>query len=380
MILFVNARIFDGTGAAPYLGELLVDGKRIAEVRRCEQVPIPREGKQVVDAAACTLMPGMTEPHAHLTWSSSLEKLAPATHLPPEELALTAARNARILLDAGFTSAHSAGSPSRRLEVVLKKHIDSGGLPGPRLVPAGIERQPPTDVRELINESVALGTKAVKLRIRGGSALCAAGEQARESGVWLTGHAQAAETIKLGLRAGFRLLYECTHADAEALELLEQHRDDIFVAPCVGILQATLDAMPPPHSDMSQMKADAAKVLAARSRLMPELKRRGIRVLPGGEYGFPFNPNGRNARDLELFVRHFGFTPTEALVAATKLGGALMGQQHELGLLKSGYLADLLLLQADPTQDVRVLQDKRNFVAIMKEGAFHQTAPLAVAA
>ena len=59
-------------------------------------------------------------------------------------------------------------------------------------------------------------------------------------------------------------------------------------------------------------------------RVMPELHRRGVRVLPGGDYGFAYNPIGRNARDLELFVTLFGFTPTDALVAATSHGGELM--------------------------------------------------------
>jgi hypothetical protein len=69
-------------------------------------------------------------------------------------------------------------------------------------------------------------------------------------------------------------------------------------------------------------------------------------------YGFPFNPNGRNARDIELFVRHFGYTPTEALVAATKLGGEIMGMGDELGQVKQGYLADLLLVDGDPTVEL----------------------------
>jgi imidazolonepropionase-like amidohydrolase len=105
---------------------------------------------------------------------------------------------------------------------------------------------------------------------------------------------------------------------------------------------------------------------------MPELKRRGVRLLPGGDYGFPFNPNGRNARDLELFVRHFGYTPTEALMAATRLGGQIMGMGHELGQVKPGFLADLLLVDGDPTQDVSVLQDKGRLLAIMKGGQFHK--------
>jgi imidazolonepropionase-like amidohydrolase len=278
-------------------------------------------------------------------------------------------------------------------------------MPGPRLIPSSIEREPPADdarlqagivaehghgpeaVRAFVKSCAELGAKAVKFLLSGESALKpgasmqllytedeirAAGEQARESGVWLTGHAHAAEAIKMGLRHGFRVLYHCTYADQEAIEMLAAKREEIFVAPTLGIVQATLDAKPPPHFDMTHMKEDAAIVLAHQKKLAPELKRRGVRLLPGGDYGFPFNPNGRNARDLELFVQHLGYTATEALMAATKLGGEIMGMSNELGLVKAGYLADLLLVKGDPTVNVAILQDKNNLLAIMKDGQFHQ--------
>jgi imidazolonepropionase-like amidohydrolase len=183
--------------------------------------------------------------------------------------------------------------------------------------------------------------------------------------------------VKLGVRNGFRILYHCTYSDSEAMDLLESRREQMFVAPSIGIVQATLDATPPPHFDMTHMKADATTVLEHQQRLAPELRKRGVRLLPGGDYGFPFNPTGRNARDLELFVRYLGFTPTEALVAATQWGGELMGMGHELGRIKTGYLADLLLVQGDPTANVAVLQDKNNLLAIMKDGRFHKV-PAAV--
>jgi len=203
--------------------------------------------------------------------------------------------------------------------------------------------------------------------------ISAAGKQARESNVWLSGHAHAAEAIRMGLRNGFRVLYHCTYADEEAVDMLEARKDEIFVAPTLGIVQATLDAMPPPHFDMGHMKADAAVVLERQAKLAPILRKRGVRLLPGGDYGFPFNPIGRNARDLELFVRYLGYTPAEALVAATRLGGEIMGIGDELGQIKAGYLADLLLVRGDPTRDVGLLQDKRNLLAIMKDGQFHKT-------
>ena len=404
MILFSNTRIFDGSGSKPFTGEVLIEGHRISGVSR-DGVALSREGATVIDCEGATLMPGLTEAHAHLSWPCSVERFVPGMHLPPEDLLLNTARNARILLDHGFTSAYSGGALGKTLEVSLKAHIDSGGMPGPRLIASSIEREPPSDdhpiapehveqhgsgpnaIRAFVRSCAELGARSVKFLLSGESALKpgasmqllyspeeieAAGEQGRASGVWLTGHAHAPAAIKLGVRNGFHALYHCTYADDEAVDLLTQHKDELFVAPTIGIAQATLDARPPPHFDMTHMKQDAAVVIERQSRLMPELKRRGIRLLPGGDYGFPFNPNGRNARDLELFTRYFGFTATEALVAATRYGGELMGMGHELGQIRAGYLADLLLVRGDPTADVAILQDKTNLVAIMKDGRFHK--------
>jgi len=405
-ILFTHVRVFDGTGAAPYAADVMVEDERIAAIHRSDANPsTPPAGSTVVDGKGATLMPGLIESHAHLSWPSSVERFVPGMNLAPDDLVLNAARNARILIDHGFTSAYSGGALSRTLDVSLKAAIDSGGIPGPRLVASSIEREPPSATAQLNAGTVAdhgsgpdamrafvkscaeIGAKSVKFLISGESALKpgasmqvmyteeelqAAGAQARESDVWLTGHAHASEAVKMGLRSGFRVLYHCTYADAEAIDLLEANKDAIFVAPTIGIVQATLDAKPPPHFDMSHMKTDAQTVLEHQSKLVPELKRRGVRLLPGGDYGFPFNPTGRNARDLELFVRYFGYTATEALMAATRLGGQIMGMGHELGQIKVGYLADLLLVEGDPTRDVAILQDKSRLLAIMKAGRFHK--------
>jgi len=399
--VFTQARIFDGSGAALFAGEVRVEGTRITEVARAPQT-VSRADARVIDCGGRVLMPGLVEAHAHLTWPTSVEKFVPGMYLPPEELALTAARNARILLDHGFTSAYSAGALSKTLEISLNAHLVSGGLPGPRLIPSSVEREPPNDgaldpgkadahgrgpeaVRAFLQECKKMGAKSVKFLISGESALKpgasqellytddelqAAGEEARAQDLWLTGHAHAAAAVKQGARYGFRVLYHCTYADEEALDLLEARKEEIFIAPSIGIVQATLDASPPPHMDMRHMKADAAIVLEHQRELVPELRKRGLRVLPGGDYGFPFNPNGRNAWDLELWVRHLGYTPAEVLHAATALGGQLMGL--DVGQIKPGQLADLLLVDGDPTEDVRVLQDKHRLFAIMQDGRFHK--------
>jgi imidazolonepropionase-like amidohydrolase len=403
--LFTNVSIFDGTGSAPFAGEVRVEGNRIAEIVRSGSPPSPREDATVIDGRGATLMPGLVEPHAHLTWPSSVERFVPGMMLPNEDLALNTARNARVLLDHGYTSAYSAGALSKTLEVYLKSHIDSGSIPGPRLIPSSIEREPPSEsaylaageveshargpeaIRSFVRDCAQIGAKSVKFLLSGESALkpgashellyteeevLAAGEQATESKVWLTGHAHAAEAVKRGLRAQFRVLYHCTYVDDEAIDMLAASKDRVFLAPTIGIAQAALDAKPPPHMDMSHMKADAALVLERQRKLVPQLRKLGVRLLPGGDYGFPFNPTGRNARDLELFVRYFDYTPAEVLHAATQLGGEIMGMANELGLIRAGYLADLLLVEGDPLRNIAVMQDKANFRAIMKDGRFHK--------
>jgi imidazolonepropionase-like amidohydrolase len=88
----------------------------------------------------------------------------------------------------------------------------------------------------------------------------------------------------------------------------------------------------------------------------------------GGDYGFARTPQGENARDIEHFVRHLGYSPSEALVCATRNGAELMGMGDQTGQVREGFLADLLLVDGDPVADVGLLQHKDRLVAILKGG------------
>jgi imidazolonepropionase-like amidohydrolase len=103
---------------------------------------------------------------------------------------------------------------------------------------------------------------------------------------------------------------------------------------------------------------------------LKKMAKRGIRILPGGDYGFAWIKHGTNAKDLEYFVKHLGFSPMEALLSATKLGGQIMMQPNELGQLREGYLADLLLVDGDPLANISILHDPRRILAVMKDGKF----------
>ena len=406
--LLRNVRIFDGSGRARFAGAVLVDGTRIARVIEGADALAAEPADAVIDGHGGTLMPGMVEAHAHLTWGSSVEKIYHQFILPPEELKIAAWRNARVLLDHGFTSAYSAGALGDGIETDLAAAIDAGETPGPRLIPSTIERSPegedgvetgdvfngrgPDAMRGFVAHCKATGVRSLKLVISGEDALkpgsaqdvlytdeevAAAGGTARDAGIWIAAHAYTPRAIALAMSAGARIVYHCSFADAATVDAMVAARDTLFYAPGPGVSIAALEASPPPHIDMSAMKASAAQRMELEAKLVPELKARGVRVLIGGDYGFPFNPNGRNVRDLEHFVTHFGFTPAEALVSATKLGGELMGL--EVGQVREGWLADLLLVDGDPTQDVAILQDKDRLKLIMKDGALYK-APASVEA
>jgi imidazolonepropionase-like amidohydrolase len=104
------------------------------------------------------------------------------------------------------------------------------------------------------------------------------------------------------------------------------------------------------------------------------MHKRGIRILPGGDYGFAWMPHGTNATDLQYFVDYIGMTPTEALVSATRLGGHIMQRPDELGMLRPGYLADVVMVDGNPLEDLSLLVDPERISLVMKDGRIYKDA------
>jgi imidazolonepropionase-like amidohydrolase len=412
-ILFKNARVLDGTGAAPFAGQVLVEGNRITAVVPDGVAALSVDGARVIDCRGETLMPGLVESHAHLSFTD----ISVGTQLgstPPEEHTLRTAACARTLLEHGFTSCVSAASAKPRLDVAVRAAIDVGDVPGPRLLTASPEltvtsglgdarlshiyqesfavvRDGADGFRRYAREMCREGVDTLKINPSGDTllprarsrqtvmtdaevaAVCAV---ARAHGRRVAAHARSAESVRLCVRHGVQIIYHANLADHEACDLLEAHKDHVFVAPTIGWIVSVLERGPEfGRAREPDERAILERELEATVATMRELKQRGVRVLPGGDYGFAWNPNGSNARDLEHFVELLGFSPMEAILAATKMGAQLM-MNEELGQVRSGYLADLLLVHGDPLKDVRVLQDKRRLLAVMKDGVlFNHRAP-----
>src|SRR5262245_5667839 len=136
-ILFTNVRIIDGSGAAPFSGEVLVQGNRILRVGRTPR-SVQAPGATVVDAAGATLMPGMVEAHTHFSCNDAATR-AEIQRMPREEHVVWSAHVAKRYLEAGFTSCVGAACAKPRLDVVTRNAINEGLIPGPRYLAASQE-------------------------------------------------------------------------------------------------------------------------------------------------------------------------------------------------------------------------------------------------
>lgn len=198
-------------------------------------------------------------------------------------------------------------------------------------------------------------------------------KEARCRGKSLAAHARSSDSIKQCVRHGIEFIYHASFADEEALDMLEANKDKHFVAPGLAWLVNTArNAAEYGIKPGTPLTIAYERELENAVETMKKMHRRGIRVLIGGDYGFAWTPMGTNAKDLEYFVDMLGFSPMEAIRAGTFYGGQIMGMGNELGMIREGYLADLLLVDGDPASDVRVLQDVNRLVAIMKDGKFHK--------
>src|SRR3981189_3134152 len=130
-ILFRGARVWDGSGAAAFPADVLVEGTRIKTIVRAPG-RLATDGAIVIEARGRTLMPGLVEGHAHISFGGAVND-SDLGNIPPEEHVLLTMRNAKTLLDHGFTSAYSAATSKLRLDVVIRNEINAGRLPGRRM-------------------------------------------------------------------------------------------------------------------------------------------------------------------------------------------------------------------------------------------------------
>ncbi|NML43318.1 amidohydrolase family protein [Ramlibacter sp. G-1-2-2] len=409
-VLFTNVRILEGpVHATPYLGSVLVEGNRIKRVSR-SVASVASGATTVIDGAGATLMPGMCEAHTHFSWNDAAT-LSGIQRMPLEEHVLWCAKVAKRYLEAGFTSCVGAACAKPRLDVVIRNAINSGQIPGPRYLAAsqeitvpgglgdetlphlpfpefsfGVNVNSADEMRKAVRLFLKYGVDSIKLNLSGDNftpdspaettwmsdaEVAAAMDEVRVRGKRGTAHARSAASVKQALRHGIDVIYHASYTDEETLDMLEAAKGRVFVAPGIAIIYAMLheaEAYGITHAKAAEMGYEReweAAIVSLRA-----MHRRGIRVLPGGDYGFAMTPHCQNARDLEFFVKYLGMTPAEAIRSTTVYGGQIMMRGEELGQVKEGQLADLLLVDGDPLASIAILRDPKRLLAVMKDGVF----------
>ena len=393
------ARLVDGRGGAPLAPAMvLVDGDRIAEVGARLAVP---PGARVVDLGDVTLLPGLIDLHTHLTDKAGVHWEEALVTTTPGQAALWGAVNARTTLLAGFTTCRDMGPTWPYVDVDLRRVIEEGGLPGPRLLVsgnyvsstggAGDARQFSIYVDVPIVRNLADGpeevTKAVRTNLKNGAdfikilatgavlskgippgsqqysdaEIQAAVTEARRWGRPVAAHAHGADGIKAAIRAGVRTIDHGSMLDDEAIAMLKGSTATYYVPTLYTSDVIGTSAHVPESEKERERQIKDAQYAGFRRALAA-----GIPIGVGSDAAVI--PHGQNARELSVRVR-LGEKPMSALVSATRVNAEILGWSDRVGTVEKGKLADLVAVPGDPLADITAVE---RVLFVMKGGVVYR--------
>lgn len=390
-MVFVGGCVIVGDGRVLENVMVVVDGERILRVRR-DRGDLPR-GSQVVDISGCTLLPALIDAHVHLCLDGSPDPMAVLEGTCDALLALRVASMARRTLLSGVTTVRDMGGKNG-VDLVVRDAIRSGLIPGPRMLASGRaiamtgghgwqmarEADGPVDVRKAAREQIKAGADLVKLMATGGvmtqgvepgsaqlteEELRAAVEEAHKAGRRASAHAQGTQGILNALRAGIDSIEHGIFLNEEAVALMLQR--EVPLVPTISALHnievnGVAAGIPPFAVEKTK------RVKASFLKSIGLAREAGVKVAMGTDAGTPFNLHGHNAGELELMVSMGGFSPDEAIKSATVIAAQVLGLERELGTVEGGKLADLLVVEGNPLEEVGILRREDAIRWILKGG------------
>jgi imidazolonepropionase-like amidohydrolase len=413
--LFQNVRIFDGKNAtlsAP--SSVLVRGNKIETISAQSIAVDRRADTRIIDGGGRTLMPGLSDVH----WHAMLIRSTPAIMLGSDVgyTTLLAGAEATATLMRGFTTIRDMGGPS----FSLKRAIDEGVLPGPRIYPSGamititgghgdfrqltdlprtiggmlsrVEQlggsmiaDSPDEVRVRVREQLMLGASQIKLTAGGGVAspfspldvstfteaeLRAAVEAAESWGTYVSTHAYTPVSIQRSIAAGVKVIEHGHLMDDASARLIAEKGVWLSTQPFLDLGGAAALG--------SEQQAQMRQVISGTDRVYALAKKYRIKVAFGTDVLFSQALAERQGSNLADMTRWY--TPAEALIMATSTNAellALSGPRNpypgKLGVVEEGALADLLLVDGNPLQNIELIKDPaKNFLIIMKDGKIYK--------
>jgi imidazolonepropionase-like amidohydrolase len=401
--LLTNAFLVDCAGNEPReRASVVVEGERISEVRFGDSGPTGGHDA-IVDCAGMTLMPGLTDAHVHIG-AVDVNILDQHREHPSNLVALMMARTLEDTLQQGFTTVRDAGGT----DWSFKAAVERGIVEGPRLLVSdrplsqtgghgdwrrATETQSPEifcptagmrsvvcdgadGVRRAAREQLRLGADQIKVMASGGAMspadelsatqyapeeLRAAVEEAEAARTYVMAHAYNDESVRNCLEAGVRSIEHGNLIDEETARLITQA--GAYLVPTL----ITYEALSKEGKSYNVPEDVIRKIDEARELGIQALRfarEAGVRIASGSDLLGPLQD--RKARELEIKTEVL--SPMESLVSATKTNASLFGMEDEIGTVEEGKLADLLVVDGNPLENIAVLQKKSNLMLIMKGG------------
>jgi len=400
------ARLIDGTGSAAIAnGVVVVRGDRIVSVGQAGAVQLPA-GARTVDLGDATLLPGLIDAHTHLIGRPLADPRGDLAKVRDYDgfAVVVGVENARRTLLGGVTTVRNLGAP-RFDDMALRQAIDEGYVPGPRMQNAGhslgitgghcddngfkpglLEGDPttgiangPDQIRAGVRYQVKYGADAIKTCATGGvlsegdavgvlqytyEELKAMVEEATKLERKVAAHAHGTEGIKVAVRAGVASIEHGSFLDEEGARLMAQR--GVYLVPTLMAGETVERAAK--SGRLTGLRAEKALAAAAAMRNAIRLARtHGVPVAFGTDAGV--GAHGANGHELTLLVQWGGFTPMQAIVAATASSAKLLGWESRVGTLTAGKLADIVAVPGDPLADITAME-RVHFV--MKDGRIYK--------
>jgi len=384
-----NVSLLDGTGAAPVPGQaLIVEGRRISWIGPQEQLPEGSEG-HAIDGQGGTIMPGMINCHVHLTNDGSPDLFGQVERDSVTVSALRGYLNLQATLETGVTSVRDCGA-ANGIAIELARAVEDGLVPGPRIRAAGRvitmtgghghfigrEADGPAAVRQATRAEIKAGAHFIKAMATGGvltpgvvptqtalqpDELEQIAREAHNAGRRAACHAIGNEGIKNAIRAGIDSIEHGFYLDDEALELALDHGTTL-VPTLIAVNQIVNNGKSGAMPDWVVEKAESESGHHRES--FAAAVRSGMKVAAGTDAGTPFNPHTYLPQELALMV-DYGMRPMDAVVAATRNAAENLGLAPDVGTLGVGRLADIVVLDGDPSSDITAAARVR---FVMKDG------------
>ncbi len=371
-------RIIDGRGNVLPGAMIVVEGDKIARVDKSAS------GAATYDLTGMTLLPGLIDAHAHLSWYFNRQGRLhqPGDGDTPAESMLSMAGNAYATLMAGFTTIQSPGDPEDK---DLREWIAMGQIPGPRVLtslsPFSSTRPMPDSLRALVRQRKAQGADVIKIfasaSIREGGAQTLSDEQlaaicgeANAQGMRTMVHAHSSQSIKASVLAGCKQIEHGVFADDEVLKLMAD-RGVYFDPQICLVFRNYLDNRAKYEGIGNYNEVGFASmenaIPIATDMFKRALRTPGLKVIFGTDA--VAGAHGRNAEELVCRVQAGGQSPMAAITSATSLTAESMRLGDQIGAIAPGMQADIIAVAGDPSTDITAL---RRVMFVMKGGRIYK--------